>query len=168
LARMAQFHCPYYRPPLVDEAPPTEVGAVAGGGCAARELVGGSQPYGILFHLGLPSAADLLLRRACPGPREDIAPHLCWSGRNGPVTRSRPTCSKSGANKIWVLPIHMDICSHVDVLPRGLGWCHSNRFDSGEPWLGQLWPKLNEQIPHLLPETPETQIVRIFDTTQWL
>lgn len=98
-------------PPLVDEAPPTEVGAVAGGGCAARELVGGSQPYGIFFHLGLPSAAELLLRRACPGPREDIAPHLCWSGRNGDsVTRSRPTCSKSGANNIWVLPIHMDIC----------------------------------------------------------
>ena len=44
LARMAQFHCPYYRPPLVDEAPPTEVGAVAGGGCAARELLGGTQP----------------------------------------------------------------------------------------------------------------------------
>ena len=110
LARMAQFHCPYYRPPLVDEAPPTEVGAVAGGGCAARELVGGSQPYGIFFHLGLPSAAEFLLRRACPGPREDIAPHLCWSGRNGDsVTRSRPTCSKlSQANKISVLPIHMD------------------------------------------------------------
>lgn len=31
--------------PPVDEAPPTEVGVVAGGACAARELLGGTQPF---------------------------------------------------------------------------------------------------------------------------
>ena len=175
LARMAQFHCPYYRPPS-RRGPAHRGEVVAGGACAARELLGGTQPFPfswthLFLLLFLGSGADngsqappreraqywvmssiwMIFPLGCPSP-----PNLCTGGLAPvPGKTSHPTFGGRVAMATLLRghdrravsyrkPIKYRCCPfiwiffHVDVLPRGLGWCRSNRFDSGEPWLGQL------------------------------